>query len=193
MKSKRNALIALATAAFSTLSTLTGAEQPAETEKAGGEFLSQVIDIGCVVGDIEKSVKFYTGAIGFKEVQGFSVAADFAAEAGLTANKKLDIRVLVLGEGEGATKLKLMQVEGGGNKKPDHTHIDTTLGLSYITIVVKSTDNALKRLAKAGVKPIAKGPVTLPANLNPELALTIVRDPDGNLVELVGPKPTGNK
>ena len=98
--------------------------------------------------------------------------------------------VLVLGEGAGATKLKLMQVEGGGNKKPDHAHIDSTLGLSYITIVVKSTDDALARLAKAGVKPIAAGPAALPDNLDPALSLTIVRDPDGNLVELVGPKPT---
>ena len=49
---------------------------------------------------------------------------------------------------------------------------------------------AARRLKKAGVKPIAKGPVTLPKNLNPEWSLTIVRDPDGNLVELVGPKPT---
>lgn len=162
-------------------------EQPAGDDSA---FLSKTIDIGCVVSDIEKSVKFYTEAIGFTEVTGFSVPAGFATEAGLTDNKPLEIRVLVLGEGEGATKLKLMQIKGGGNQKADHAHIDSTLGLSYLTIVVKSTDDALARLAKAKVKPIAKGPVTLPADLNAEFSLTIVRDPDGNLVELVGPKPT---
>ena len=53
-----------------------------------------------------------------------------------------------------------------------------------------STDDALARLQKAGVKPIAEGPAILPKNLNRDLSLTIVRDPDGNLVELVGPKPT---
>ena len=190
MKSKRHRFLIVASAAA--LTSLAIADHHLGGEKAeAAEFLSTTIDIGCVVSDIEKSVKFYTESIGFTEVQGFGVPADFAAESGLTDKKKLDIRVLVLGTAEGATKLKLMQIEGGGNKKADHAHIDTTLGLSYITIFVKSTDDALARLVKAGVKPIADGPATLPDSLDPALSLTIVRDPDGNLVELVGPKPTG--
>ena len=186
MKLKHHATILLATLAF-TSPALADHHEKGEDKSA---FLTKTIDLGCVVSDIEKSVKFYTEAIGFKEAGGFKVPADFAKESGLTDSKNLDIRVLVLGEGEGATKLKLMQIKGGGNKKADHSHIDSTLGFSYITIMVKSTDDALKRLKKAGVKPIAKGPVALPKNLNPALSLTIVRDPDGNLVELVGPKPT---
>jgi catechol 2,3-dioxygenase-like lactoylglutathione lyase family enzyme len=62
------------------------------------------------------------------------------------------------------------------------------LGFSYLTIVVNDTNAALARLKKAGVKPIAKTPVELPKNLAPGVFLTVVRDPDGNLVELVGPK-----
>ncbi|MBT5927748.1 MAG: bleomycin resistance protein, partial [Verrucomicrobia bacterium] len=70
-------------------------------------FASTTIDIGCVVSDLEKAVEFYTKAIGFKEVPGFSVPADFASRVGLTSGKKLDIKVLVLGEGAEATRLKL--------------------------------------------------------------------------------------
>ena len=154
------------------------------------EFLTNTIDLGCVVSDIDKAVKFYTEAIGFKQVSGFSVPADFATDSGLTESRALDIKVLVLGDGEGATKLKLMQVPGSPSKSADHSTIDAQLGFSYLTIVVRSTDAALARLAKAGVKPIAKGPVALPSNLDPSLSLTIVRDPDGNLVELVGPNPS---
>jgi len=161
-------------------------------EDADGGFSSPTIDLGCVVSDLAASVKFYTEAIGFTEVAGFSVPADFATDVGLTDNKKLDIRVLVLGDGPGATKLKLMQTPGE-HKQSDNTHIDTQLGFSYLTLMVKSTDAALARLAKAGIKPIAKGPSTLPENLNSALALTIVRDPDGNFVELVGPKPAAAK
>jgi len=119
------------------------------------------------------------------------VPGDFAKESGLTDSKILNIKFLTLGgaDGEEATKLKLMQVEGSGGQA-DQTHIDSTLGFSYITVFVKSTDAALARLKKAGVKPIARGPATLPASLDPSLALTIVRDPDGNFVELVGPKST---
>ncbi len=156
----------------------------------GGDFMGPTIDLGCVVSDINGSVKFYTEAIGFKVVGGFKVPGDFAENAGLTASKELDIKVLSLdgAEGEGVTKLKLMEVKGSGGKA-DQSYIDSTLGFSYITIFVKDTDKALARLKKAGVKPIAKGPVTLPNNLDPSLSLTIVRDPDGNFVELVGPKP----
>jgi hypothetical protein len=47
---------------------------------------------------------------------------------------------------------------------------------------------ALARLAKVGAKPIAKSPIALPDHLGKGLFLTCVRDPDGNLVELIGPR-----
>jgi len=152
-----------------------------------GEFTSPTIAIGCVVSDIDASVKFYTEAIGFKVGGGFKVAADFATDTGLTNQKPLDIKVLKLGDGQGATQLKLMQVEGG-SAKPANDFINSSLGFSYVTIFVKSTDNALARLEKQGVKVLAKGPKALASN--PKLVLTIVRDPDGNFVELIGPPPT---
>ena len=114
---------------------------------------------------------------------------EFCKSAGLTDSKKVDVKVLTLGKGDGATSLKLMQIEGE-SAKSDNDYINSTLGFSYLTIVVKSTDAALARLEKAGVKPVADGPITLPENINPDLALTIVRDPDGNLIELIGPNPT---
>jgi lactoylglutathione lyase len=159
-----------------------------ENEKNESEFIKPTIDLGCVVSDIDESMRFYTEALGFKAAGGFEVAAEFATNAGLTDNRMLNVKILTLGEGESATKLKLMQVEGG-SAKADNDHIHSTLGFSYITIFVNSTDSALKRLKKAGVKPIAKGPIALPASLDATMALTVVRDPDGNLIELVGPKP----
>ena len=36
-------------------------------------FLRTTIDLGTVVTDLEKSVRFYTEGIGFKEVKGFEV------------------------------------------------------------------------------------------------------------------------
>lgn len=159
----------------------------AQDASSESEFASPTIAIGCVVSDIDASVKFYTEAIGFKEAKGFQVDADFATDSGLTNQKSLDVKVLKLGEGPGATQLKLMQVEGG-SAKPANDFINTTLGFSYLTIVVKSTDAAMERLKKYGAKPLAKGPIALAAN--PKLALTLVRDPDGNFVELIGPTPT---
>ncbi len=88
--------------------------------------------------------------------------AEFCADAGLTDNLELDIRVLVLGDGDGATKLKLMAVPGAANRKSDNSFIHSQLGYRYLTIYVADADATLARLKKAGVKPLAKGPVPLP-------------------------------
>jgi hypothetical protein len=47
---------------------------------------------------------------------------------------------------------------------------------------------AVARLEKAGVKPLAKCPLALQKSPSSQTYLTVFRDPDGNLIELVGPK-----
>ncbi len=157
-------------------------------DKKTSEFSRTTIDLGVVVSDIEKSVKFYTEAAGFQEIQGFNVPGDFAKEVGLTDGKPLKVRVLVLGDEPTATKLKLIQFPDSKAKKNDSTYIDSEYGFRYLTIFVTDTNATLARLQKAGVKPIAQGTKQLPEGLPRDLYLTIVRDPDGNLVEFVGPK-----
>jgi len=152
-------------------------------------FTRTTIDLGTVVSDLETSVRFYTEGVGFQELDGFDVSADLAGSAGLTDNKPLSVRVLVLGEGPTATKLKLMQVAGTDPRTGDNTFIHSHTGFRYLTIMVTDTAAALARLEKIGVKPLAKSPVTLPQNLAPGMSLTCVKDPDGNLVELIGPTP----
>ena len=155
-------------------------------------FSRTTIDLGTVVGDLEKSVRFYTQAIGFREVKGFEVDSRIARAAGLIDSKQPDskplfIRVLVLGEGPEATKLKLMQI--GNTKTGDNEFIHSHTGFRYLTIMVDDTLAALDRLEKFGVKPLAESPVLLPETLAPGgIFLTCIRDPDGNIVELVGPK-----
>jgi lactoylglutathione lyase len=154
-----------------------------------GSFPSATIDLGTVVSDLPKSVRFYTEGIGFTELSSFDVPAKIGAAAGLTDNKPLSIKVLALGEGAGATKLKLMEVAGTSPRGGDSEFIHSHTGFRYLTIMVADTTAALERLAKIGVKPIAKSPVLLPESLVPgKMYLTVVRDPDGNPVELIGPR-----
>lgn len=154
-----------------------------------GSFPSTTIDLGTVVSDLGASVRFYTEGIGFRELSGFDVPAEVATDAGLTDGKALSIKVLALGEGERATKLKLMQVAGTTPRRGDVEFIHSHTGFRYLTILVEDTGAALERLGKLGVKPIAKSPVRLPESLVPGgMHLTVVRDPDGNFVELIGPK-----
>lgn len=154
---------------------------------AESTFASEVIDLGMVVSDINKSAKFYKDVLGFEEIDGFGVPAAFAADAGLTNSLPLEIRVLVLGKGEKATKLKLMQLKTSPGARVDNTFIHSSYGFRYLTISVKDVNAAVARAEKAGAKPIAKCPVPLPEGFPAGLALANYRDPDGNLVELVGP------
>ncbi len=163
------------------------------------EFTRKVIDLGVVVNDVEKAAKFYKEAIGFTELDGFSVSAEFATDAGLTNGHELNIRVMVLGNNPQATRIKLMEIPGAKPSKPvqpsgsasqpgEKTFIHTRLGFSYLTIFVADTSKALDRLKKAGVKPLAKGPIPLPGQSADGVHLTLVKDPDGNFIELIGPK-----
>ena len=97
----------------------------------------------------------------------------------------LAIRVVTLGEGPTATRLKVMQITGTDSKQSDNGFIHSQLGYRYLTIFVADTEAMQARLKQAGVKPLGKGTVPLPAGLPPGLAATVVRDPDGNLVELI--------
>ena len=151
-------------------------------------FARTTIDLGMVVSNVDKSVAFYTQAVGFKEVPGFQVTGQFTADAGLTDNHPVNVRVLVLGDGPTATRLKLMELPAAGPKRGDNKFIHSEFGFRYITIGVKDMTIALARLEKAGVKPLARCPLALPKSLSREAYLTVFRDPDGNLVEFVGPK-----
>jgi catechol 2,3-dioxygenase-like lactoylglutathione lyase family enzyme len=79
-------------------------------------------------------------------------------------------------------------VAGTSPRTGDNEFIHSHTGFRYLTIMVEDTTAALERLTKLGVKPLAKSPVALPDSLAPGLFLTCVRDPDGNIVELLGPR-----
>jgi len=163
-------------AVFSLLFSFTSADE--------SEFRTATIDLGIVVSDLEKSMKFYTEAVGFTATGEFTASKVVTKESGLSAGEEIVIKKLSLGKGEGATTIKLMQSAMEKSKKSDQTYITSSLGFSYLTVHVNSTKVALERLKKAGVKVLAKGPAIIPGG---KVALTVVKDPDGNFVELVGP------
>jgi catechol 2,3-dioxygenase-like lactoylglutathione lyase family enzyme len=150
-------------------------------------FPRTTIDVGVHVSDIDAAADFYANVIGFTEVEGFNVAADFATDAGLTDEQPLAVRVFVLGEGDSATKIKLMEVPDVEAKESDNAYVHSQLGFRYLTIFVDDTNEALRRLRAGGSEPIADGPILIGDDPSGEY-LTVVRDPDGNLIELIGPK-----
>lgn len=152
------------------------------------------IDIGVVVGDMQNAVDFYTGAIGFREVEGFSMSGAVAQDIGLTSGTPLSVRVLVLDEEKHATRLKLIEDPNAGMDAGDEEEpvVNSRLGFRYITVFVSDIDRAISRIEEAGVKPASSGPVKLGRETPAEVFIMLVHDPDGNLVELVGPRSGNN-
>ena len=155
---------------------------------AKSNFSRQTIDLGVVVTDAKKSLAFYKDVIGFEEVPGFEVKGKFPKAVGLTDGSSLNVHVLVLGEDESATKLKVMQVD---SQKPARTinqpHIHTLTGFSYLTIFVEDVDLVMANAKKHGYEAYAKSPQILPKGFPQDLCLLMLKDPDGNFVEIVGP------
>lgn len=151
-------------------------------------FAHDTIHFGIVVSDIEAAVAFYGGVLGLAEREGFSVPAELCTAAGLTDDEPLQVRVFATSaENKDATMVKLMTVPGVTSRDSDNTFIHSQLGISYLTIRVSDLDASLARVRAAGGAVLAKGPV--PLGDRPESdQLAVVRDPDGNLIELIGPR-----
>lgn len=146
-------------------------------------FSKPIVDIGIVAKDVEKSARFYTEALGCKEVQGFAVTPELGRKIGLIDGHATKVRMFSLGDGELATRLKIMSFPEAPGKAADQSFIHSTYGIRYLTLYVSSADRALELLKKAGVKTIGETPIAL----NASTRLIAVRDPDGNFIELIGP------
>lgn len=159
---------------------LAGSSQAAES---ANDFSKGVIDIGIVVQDANRTAEFLTNAIGFMEVKGFSASADLGRKIGLIDGYAVDVRVFALTD-EPSTKIKVLSFPQANGKKADQKFIHSTMGIRYLTIYVKDMNKAVERLKAAKVKCEGETPL----ELNGGTYIAVVKDPDGNFVELIGPK-----
>ncbi len=166
------------------LFALTGAKEKEKAVSKPGDFTSMTVDFGIVCSDVERSVDFYTQAVGMTELDSFDVAPALAQAVGLTDNQPFKVHVLVLGKGDTASKVKLMEFKKAPGKKANQDFIHSTLGMRYTTFFVKDITIANMRMIAYGSMPLSKGLQEIPDGR----FLGVYRDPDGNFVELVGPK-----
>jgi catechol 2,3-dioxygenase-like lactoylglutathione lyase family enzyme len=150
--------------------------------KAQTNFSSQLIGVGVVVSDMEKSLDFYTNAIGMVKTGGFSLDADFAKRSGLTGGVPFDVVVLKLEDSPLANEWKLMSF-GQKAGSPAQEFIQEGTRMQYITIHVKNLQPIVDRLSARGVKFLGETPTPLDKNR----FFLFVQDPDGTFVELIGP------
>ena len=166
------------------LFALAGAKEKEKVVSKPGDFASTTIDLGVVCSNAERSVDFYTQAVGMTELAGFDVPGDLSGSVGLTDDQPFHVHVLTLGKGDKATKLKLMEFKKAPGKKAEHGFIHSTLGMRYTTIAVNDIAAANLRMIAYGSMPLGKGLQEIPNGH----FLGVYRDPDQNFVELVGPK-----
>ncbi len=151
-------------------------------EMAKSNFTRSTIDLGIVVSDLDASAKFYKEAIGFEELSGFDVSKEMAGDSGLTDYQAIHVRVFAIKNESTATRIKIMSFPDAPGKKVDNKFINSSLGFSYLTLLVADTKAAVEKVKAAGFAPVKK-----PYRLNANTFLTLVKDPDGNIIEFVGP------
>ncbi|MHC4445101.1 MAG: VOC family protein [Planctomycetota bacterium] len=146
---------------------------------------SPIIDIGLAVRNLENSIAFYRDTVGFEEVSQFEVPEQVAGDAGLTGYKSFRAQVMQLGGTHNGTKIKLIEFPDAATR-PHTKFIDSVTGVRYLTVRVADIDAAVARAQDAGVPIQSKGP----ANFKDNIWIAIIHDPDGNMIELIGPKKT---
>ena len=149
---------------------------------AQSEFSSTTIQIGVVVTDLDKAVKFYTEVIGMQKVRDFDINSDFGARSGLSGGVPFHVEVLKLEDKSDATEWKLLSF-GKEAQHPKQKWIQDDTGMQYITIYVNSLKPFVDRLEANKVPLLGQTPTAI----NDELWFILVQDPDGNFVELIGP------
>ncbi len=149
---------------------------------AQSEFFSTTIEIGVVVSDIEKSLDFYTNVIGMRKVGEFDVNEEFGNSSGLTGGVPFHVNILKLEDSPNATQWKLMSFEKDA-AHPLSKYIQDDTGIQYVTINVTSLTPFLERIKKYHIKLLGDTPVPLDANRH----FVLISDPDGTIIELIGP------
>ncbi len=147
------------------------------------EFARSGIAVGVIVEDLEKSLDFYINVIGMTTVREFVVDAEKARRMGLSDTESFDIKVLKLVDSEDASEWKLMSFRRQ-SEQANQKYIPEANGFRYVTIFVKSMGPILERLKSHGIKTLGETPLMLDAVRQ----FVLLRDPDGNFVELIGPK-----
>lgn len=142
---------------------------PTTGTRAAFEPLSLALDhAGASVGNLERSIAFYTGVFGFVVDETFAIPGS-------------PVRGAVLVNAGGA-RVELFHREGSLAAPPGHP-IDSTLqqGWFQLAFSVADADLAFERVVAAGASAV-KPPFRAPDG---RCRVAFVGDPDGNLIELI--------
>jgi catechol 2,3-dioxygenase-like lactoylglutathione lyase family enzyme len=159
--------------------------------QVNGQAVVAVEKVSIVVSHLDRSVRFYEDAFGFRQIgmdtlvgEGYERLFDVFGMNAVVAHMQL---------GEEQLDLIDFLTVGGSPIPPRQKSND--LSFQHIAIVVRDMDAAFAQLKKVGVDYVSTAPQTLPASIKPAAGVKAFyfRDPDGHNLELIYfPKDKGN-
>lgn len=147
--------------------------------------ISAIDHINIVVSDLERSVKFYTELLGFKEINRVHMEGEWIEE--IVGLKGVTADVVFIASPDEDPKVELLCYRSpAGDSIPANSLANTT-GLRHIAFRVDDIQAAAKKLQDGGVKFLSE-PLAVPASVmadNPiRKTLCYFHDPDGVLLEI---------
>ena len=141
--------------------------------------------INLVVSDLDRSARFYTELLGFKEIRRAHLEGEWIESVVGLKGVEADVVYVVAPSGE--PRLELLCYRSPRGASVDENSVANTLGLRHIAFRVEHIDITVKNLKQAGVKFIGE-PVSVPMDAVKHDAghkiLCYFLDPDGVLLEL---------
>jgi len=141
--------------------------------------------INIVVSDLERSVRFYTEALGLEETRRAALEGDWIESVVGLAGVRAD--VVYVQPRDGGPRIELIQYHAPEGKAIPETALPHTIGLRHIAFRVEDMEAACRRLRDAGAEFIGE-PVAVPDGVVKHDAgrktLCYFRDPDGVILEL---------
>jgi catechol 2,3-dioxygenase-like lactoylglutathione lyase family enzyme len=143
----------------------------------------RVARIGMTVSNLERSVEFYTGVLGFEKEREFEVDGDAAEHLAGVFGARCRVARLRLG----ADELELTEYLAPRGKAMPAGSRSNDRWFQHVALVVTDMDRAYALLRAHGVRHASSGPQTLPAwNANAGgIAAFYFEDPDGHVLEFI--------
>lgn len=141
---------------------------------------------GITVADLERSLAFWQGVLGFELSHRPHHTGDLASEVTGVPGAEISIAVL---KGYGH-KIELLEYvapadRGRANLRP------CDVGSLHVAFTVDNLDAVLSAIAASGWRAVGK-PQTLRSGPNTGKRVVYVRDPDGTTIEFMQPAPPKN-
>ena len=141
--------------------------------------------INLVVSDLKRSVKFYTGLLGFKELKRARLEGEWIES--IIGLKDVSATVVYVVAPAGEPRLELLCFDSPCGEAIPTNSLANTLGLRHIALRVEDIHAVVKQLKEAGIKVLGE-PVAVPNGVITHDAghkiLCYFLDPDGILLEL---------